>query len=120
MNLDEIRGKATISVPEAGQILGLGSHGAYDAARRGEIPTLRFGRTLRVPVHALLEMLDAHETAPGPAVSWDVEAVAEDFARAFLRVLAATLTEPRSLTIASAEAHPVPDVFGMPGHVSCV
>jgi hypothetical protein len=40
---------ATISVPEAGAEAGLGRNASYDAAQRGEIPTLRFGRLLRVP-----------------------------------------------------------------------
>jgi excisionase family DNA binding protein len=38
----------TLTVPEAGKALGLTRHGAYAAAQRGEIPTLRFGRLLRV------------------------------------------------------------------------
>jgi excisionase family DNA binding protein len=38
----------TVTVPEAGKALGLTRHGAYAAAKRGEIPTLRFGRLLRV------------------------------------------------------------------------
>jgi excisionase family DNA binding protein len=49
----------TISVPEAGKRLGLKSrNGSYDAAHRGEIPTIRIGRLLRVPVRALERMLD--------------------------------------------------------------
>jgi excisionase family DNA binding protein len=47
----------TISVPEAGRWLGIGRNAAYDAARRGEIPTIRIGRLLRVPVVALERML---------------------------------------------------------------
>jgi excisionase family DNA binding protein len=47
----------TISVPEAGKWLGIGRNAAYDAARRGEIPTIRIGRLLRVPVVALERML---------------------------------------------------------------
>jgi len=38
----------TITVPEAGRALGLTRHGAYAAAKRGEIPVLKFGRLLRV------------------------------------------------------------------------
>jgi hypothetical protein len=50
---------ATISVPEAGrQYFGLSRNGAYDAASRGEIPTIRIGRLLRVPVRAMEAMLD--------------------------------------------------------------
>ena len=47
----------TYSVPEAGRIVGLGKNGSYDAARRGELPVLRFGRILRVPRAALERML---------------------------------------------------------------
>jgi len=46
----------TYSVPEAGRRVGLGRNAAYEAARRGELPTLRFGRQLRVP-RALLEKM---------------------------------------------------------------
>jgi excisionase family DNA binding protein len=37
------------SVPEAGRLLGLSRNAAYEAAKRGDIPTLRIGRLLRVP-----------------------------------------------------------------------
>lgn len=37
------------TVPEAGQLLGLGRNAAYEAAKRGDIPTIRMGRLLRVP-----------------------------------------------------------------------
>ena len=48
----------TLSVPEAGQkYFGLGRDASYEAARRGEIPTLRFGRLIRVPVVACEKML---------------------------------------------------------------
>jgi excisionase family DNA binding protein len=43
----------TLSVPEAGRWLGIGRNASYEAARRGEIPTIRIGRLLRVPVVAL-------------------------------------------------------------------
>jgi hypothetical protein len=49
----------TISVPEAGEkYFGLCRNAAYDAAKRGEIPTIKIGRLLRVPVRALERMLD--------------------------------------------------------------
>jgi hypothetical protein len=47
----------TTSVPEAGRALGLSRNASYEAAKRGEIPTLRFGRRLVVPVAALRRML---------------------------------------------------------------
>jgi hypothetical protein len=49
----------TISVPEAGRrYFGLSRNGSYGAAERGELPTIRIGRLLRVPVRALEKMLD--------------------------------------------------------------
>jgi hypothetical protein len=49
----------TLSVPTAGKkYFGLSRNGAYDAAKRGEIPTIKIGRLLRVPVRALERMLD--------------------------------------------------------------
>jgi Helix-turn-helix domain len=54
----------TISVPEAGRrYFGLCRNAAYDAAARGEIPTIKIGRLLRVPVRALERILD-HASEP--------------------------------------------------------
>ncbi len=44
----------TMTVPEAGRTyFDLGRNASYEAARRGDIPTIRIGRLLRVPVAAL-------------------------------------------------------------------
>jgi len=49
----------TISVPEAGQkYLGLSRTGSYDAASRGEIPTIRIGKLRRVPIRAMEQLLN--------------------------------------------------------------
>ena len=49
----------TISVPEAGRrYFDLARGASYEAAKRGDIPTIRIGRLIRVPVRALEEMLD--------------------------------------------------------------
>ncbi|MHC4434816.1 MAG: MerR family transcriptional regulator [Planctomycetota bacterium] len=54
----ELDGKClTMSVPEAGKILGLGRDASYNAAHAGEIPTKQFGRLLRVPIPAFKKML---------------------------------------------------------------
>ena len=45
------------TVPEAGRLLGLGRNAAYEAAKRGDIPTLRIGRLLLVPKLPLHRML---------------------------------------------------------------
>ncbi len=48
----------TITVPEAGKrYFGLSRNAAYAAAGRGEIPTIRIGRLLRVPTSAMERML---------------------------------------------------------------
>jgi excisionase family DNA binding protein len=50
----------TITVPEAGaEYFGLSRGASYEAAKRGEIPTTRIGKLLRVPVRALEDMLNA-------------------------------------------------------------
>jgi excisionase family DNA binding protein len=50
----------TITVPEAGKrYFNLSRNASYDAAARGEIPTIKIGRLLRVPVRALEQMLDS-------------------------------------------------------------
>jgi hypothetical protein len=43
--------------PDAGQALGLSRNGTYDAAKRGEIPTLRFGWKLVVPIERFEKLL---------------------------------------------------------------
>lgn len=47
----------TFSIEKAGQLLGLGRTAAYEAARRGEIPTIDFGRRKAVPKARLAVML---------------------------------------------------------------
>jgi Helix-turn-helix domain len=48
----------TLRVPDAGKkYFGLSRQGSYDAVRRGEIPVVRIGRLLRVPVRKLEEQL---------------------------------------------------------------
>lgn len=49
----------TMTVPEAGwEYLGLSRNGAYDAAARGEIPTIKVGKLLRVPIAKMEKMLE--------------------------------------------------------------
>jgi len=48
----------TISVPAAGRrYFGLGKNASYAAAARGEIPIIRIGSRLRVPIAALERMM---------------------------------------------------------------
>jgi len=53
-------GRPTVSVPAAGEFFfDLGSAASYEAAKRGDIPTLRVGRLLRVPLKAMEAKLEA-------------------------------------------------------------
>jgi len=55
----------TMSIPEAGSLyLGLGRHSSYVAAKRGDIPTIRVGKLLRVPVIAMERKLNEVTVAP--------------------------------------------------------
>jgi excisionase family DNA binding protein len=51
--------RRVLTVPEAGAQLGLGRNASYDAAKRGDIPTIKLGKLLRVPKQAIERMLDA-------------------------------------------------------------
>ena len=61
--IDTEREPLTVSVPEAGKILGVGKAAAYEAARAGQIPVLRVGRFLRVPMAALRRMMESPSRA---------------------------------------------------------
>lgn len=50
--------------PLVGQLLGLGRAATYEAARRGDIPTMRFGRRITVPTAAFRRMLGIDTPEP--------------------------------------------------------
>jgi excisionase family DNA binding protein len=49
--------RLTVTVEEAGRLLGVSRNSAYELARTGQLPTLRLGRRLLVPKAALEKML---------------------------------------------------------------
>jgi len=49
--------RKTCTIAEAGEMLGIGRAASYEAARRGEIPTLKIGRRIVVPLAALERLL---------------------------------------------------------------
>ena len=60
--------KKTLSVPEAGRVyFNVGKNAAYEAAKRGEIPTIRIGGLLRVPIVQLERMLEGDVKAGSPS-----------------------------------------------------
>ena len=49
----------TMSVPEAGRLYyELGRDASYEAAKRGDIPFIRVGKLMRVPVIAMERLLE--------------------------------------------------------------
>jgi excisionase family DNA binding protein len=50
-------GRATYTVEQAGQVLGISRAAAYEAVQRGEIPSLRIGRRIVVPRRPLDRMV---------------------------------------------------------------
>jgi excisionase family DNA binding protein len=62
-DLEKLLSQPTVSVPEAGRLLSLSRNGSYEAAKRGEIPTLKFGSKLRVPTAALRRMIEGEAAA---------------------------------------------------------
>jgi excisionase family DNA binding protein len=63
--LDDWRDRSTVTIEEAAPIIGVSRGSAYAAAQSGEIPTLRIGRRLVVPVAALRRLLGEM-----PEASW--------------------------------------------------
>lgn len=59
--IDQLEHRVTLTIEEAAGLLGLGRTAAYEAARRGEIPSRRLGRRVVVPVPALLSWLSSTE-----------------------------------------------------------
>ena len=66
LTLDDVRGRATISVAEAAQILGIVVNQAYAAVDSGQVEALRFGRSIRVSVPRLLASLGDTPREPAP------------------------------------------------------
>lgn len=55
----------TLTVPEVAALLRISRSSAYGAVRSGQIPSLRFGRSIRVPRAALERLLSIPNTLEG-------------------------------------------------------
>lgn len=67
LGIPDPRDRPTLGLwPETGGYLGLSKCSTYDAAHRGEIPTIRIGRRLLVPTAALRRLLQLDDQ-PSPA-----------------------------------------------------
>ena len=51
--------RRTLTVAEAARELGVSRNTAYDAVRRGEIPSIRIGRRILVPRRRLEDLLES-------------------------------------------------------------
>jgi len=51
--------KLILTIDEAAGVLRISRQSAYEAARRGEIPTIRLGRRILVPRRALEKLIGA-------------------------------------------------------------
>ncbi len=47
-----------LKVEECARVLNLGRSKVFEMIRRGELPVVRFGRSVRVPVVALRELIE--------------------------------------------------------------
>jgi excisionase family DNA binding protein len=55
--------RLTLTVEEAAVALGISRASAYEAVRRGDVPSIRIGRRILVPRRALDQMLDVTRTS---------------------------------------------------------
>jgi excisionase family DNA binding protein len=68
---------AVLTIEEAAELLRIGRSAAYEAARRGQLPVIRLGRSLRVPRHQLDRMLGVQETNEAAGGNGDLVANAD-------------------------------------------
>jgi excisionase family DNA binding protein len=55
----------TLKIEEAAKVLGISRNTAYDAAKSGQLPTVKIGRRFLVPKAALDRMLEGAAPAAG-------------------------------------------------------
>jgi excisionase family DNA binding protein len=55
--------RRTLTIEEAAKGLGISKASAYEAARTGELPTIKIGKRILVPVVALERMLEGAANA---------------------------------------------------------
>jgi excisionase family DNA binding protein len=67
MSVPEQAERKTMSIEEAARLLGIGRNSAYDAAARGDIPTIRIGKRILVPRAAFERLLSGEHKVAGAA-----------------------------------------------------
>jgi len=56
---DELESRTIITIKEMSAILGIGRNTAYEAVKKGEIPSVKVGRRILVPSKALDKWLES-------------------------------------------------------------
>ena len=56
--------RATLSVEETAEVLGIGRNSAYEGVRTGQIPSIRIGKRILVPRIALERILENAGSQP--------------------------------------------------------
>lgn len=60
-------GRLLVTVEEAAEMLAIGRTKAYEMVRSGELPTMRIGRVVRIPLEALREWIQRESGGEGRA-----------------------------------------------------
>ena len=63
MSDNEQRKRVVMTLAEVASLLRISKNSAYEAARRGEIPTIKIGRRLIVPADAFERLLSGKSAA---------------------------------------------------------
>lgn len=63
--LARLLAKPTLSVEQAARVLGLSRNPAYEAVKNQQIPSIRIGRSIKVPTASLRKMLGIPLTVEG-------------------------------------------------------
>ena len=61
---EELLSKTTLTIEEMALTLGIGRNSAYEAVKRGDIPSIRIGRRILVPTKALDNLLASNTGKP--------------------------------------------------------
>jgi len=61
---EELLSKTTLTIEELSLTLGIGRNSAYEAVKRGDIPSIRIGRRILVPTKALDNLLASNTGKP--------------------------------------------------------
>ena len=54
--------KLLLKISEAGEMIGVGRSRMYEMVYTGEIPSIRIGKSIRIPVDALRKWVEERET----------------------------------------------------------